>query len=135
MDDLRKLDAEVGWLLFSDMPDSEFRFVIPKRASGMATSKHLPHYSADPAAAAEVVSWIEAQGGSVSYSDSGDASFPVRCSLKIGKIEGWSDAEKTAANEPLALCLAILQAAGSILTLHGSKFVSLDWINRQQGKH
>jgi hypothetical protein len=127
IDELRKLDAEIGWLVFSDLPDEGYRFVAPMRSDGCAASTPLPHYTGDPAAAQRITEHFEKHRGSVVFSDSGDERFPVLCTLKIGDIEGWSDASAAAREKPIALCMAVLRAADRILAINGARYVRLDF--------
>jgi hypothetical protein len=127
IDELRKLDAEIGRLVFGEEPDADYRFVIQPadRSLDYRATPHLPHYASDPDASRRIIEWVESRGGTVDFEKLG--SFCFRCVLRIGDISEWSDAEATARNKPLSLCIAILRAAGAVLELHGSKHVKLDW--------
>jgi len=133
--DLRKLDGEVSWLVFGETPDESFQNVMSARPSmGFGAGKPLPHYTNDGAAAARIITHIQENGGSITFSESGKANFPITCKLALGQgytNKDWSDAEANSTTKELALCIAVLRAAGRVMEMHGAKFVSLDWVSSQ----
>lgn len=129
IDDFRKFDAEIGWLAFAQRSDADLRFLTPSaaRSGDHSASKYLPHYTTDPDATRQIIAWVESPGGSVEFSKTGDSSFPVKCTLKVGRIQDWSDAESAAENFALSLCVATLRAAALVVNAHGPQYVNLDW--------